>query len=80
MSNSATESDPVVIHIINLWSLWGNCGICNKDIRVESRYYLPMWCERIVPDNLLDEIDWAGVPVCKECYEHPPQDRYLRRK
>lgn len=71
---SLIESYP--IHIYHLWPPYGNCGICDKEISLN--YFLPMWCELIVPDELLDVIDWGGVPVCQECYHNPPQEKFMK--
>jgi hypothetical protein len=76
MKNIITTQESSIISLNYLWVPWGNCGICNKAILLD--YALPMWCGEIVPDELLDSIEWAGIPVCKDCYQNPPKDRFLK--
>ena len=51
------------IQVINMSGQTSDCGICG--IEHFPEYVLPMYEGRIVGWD--DE--WAGIPVCKQCYE-----------
>ena len=55
------------IVIIQLDAPWTNCAICDKDIRIASGgFSLPMYEDEVVNP---DKHEWAGFPVCEECYK-----------
>ena len=62
------------LSVINLWEPTADCSICGKETFLN--WFLPMWCEYIVPDDI--DVDWAGMPVCKSCFDNPPPERFLR--
>lgn len=76
INSNLSSIEPFPIYIYHMWQPTGNCAICDKEISLN--YFLPMWCELIVPDELLDTVEWGGIPVCKECCENPPQERFMK--
>lgn len=66
------------IQVIHLWEPTSTCTICDTTISLE--WYLPMWCGMIIPDDLLDKIDWGGMPVCERCYNDPPPERIMKNQ
>ena len=53
-------------NIIELWPIWTNCSICNKETPLG--YSIPMYENKKVDTTKTDE--WAGIPVCKECHDN----------
>ena len=53
------------IYIIELDQKWTTCTICQADTPL--RWSMPMYEGKII-DVTKDE-DWAGMPVCKKCYD-----------
>lgn len=54
-----------VINIIELDQKWTNCTLC--DVETPLGYSVAMYEGKIVDATKTNE--WAGMPVCKECYE-----------
>ena len=62
------------ISIIELWSHWTECTICGKDTPL--KYFIPMYEGKRVDTAKFDE--WAGMPVCKDCYDKDDAVRECR--
>ena len=54
------------ISIIRLDAPWTECAVCGKDIPLSPGQSLPMYENEVVNP---DKHEWAGFPVCKECYD-----------
>lgn len=52
--------------VIELWPTIVECALCGAETKIE--YSVPMYEGKIVDDTKTD--DWAGFPVCKECFEN----------
>lgn len=59
------------IKVIELWPTIIECAICGKQTKLE--YSIAMYEGKIVDSTKTD--DWAGVPVCKECYDKDALDK-----
>ena len=53
------------IKVIDLWPPTSACYLCYKRISLE--FYLPMHEGQVVRYPARHE--WAGCPVCKDCYD-----------
>ena len=53
------------LNIIDLWPTMTECTICQKETLL--KWSIPMYEGKKVDTNKSDE--WAGMPVCKECYD-----------
>jgi hypothetical protein len=58
-----------MVQVIELDTPVTNCGVCEKEIPlVNGGFCLPMYEGKVVKN---DNEEWAGTPVCKDCYnEH----------
>ena len=54
-----------MFNVIEMWPKYSNCTICWKETQLG--YWLPMYEGEVVDIKKTEE--WAGMPVCKECYE-----------
>jgi len=53
------------INLIVLDENMVECTVCGTETRM--RQFVPMFEGKVVPDD--SEIEWAGMPVCKGCYD-----------
>jgi len=66
----ASEEKP--INIITLDVKFTDCGVCQKEIPlVDGGHDLPMYEKKVVTN---DNQEWAGFPVCDECYKKHRSD------
>lgn len=55
----------IKVNVIDLWPIVEDCVICGTEYIL--KYYLPMYEGKIV--KYTDSQEWAGMHVCKECYD-----------
>jgi hypothetical protein len=54
------------IVVTELWPHWTTCAICGVDTPI--KWSIPMYESKKVDTEKSDE--WAGMPVCKACYDN----------
>jgi len=58
-------SDNKQINVIELYPKYAECSVCGEETPLGL--YMPMYEGKVVDTDKTDE--WAGMPVCKGCYE-----------